>query len=59
MSRRVHTRTYPSPETPKCEVPNNGVIEISLITACLYCMVTLRFRLGRVTENPLAHCNAR
>ena len=26
--------TYTSPETPTCEVPSNGVVEISL--ACLY-----------------------
>ena len=26
---------------------------------CLSVLVTLRFRLGRVTEKPLAHCTAR
>ena len=29
--------TYTSPETPTCEIPSNGVVEISLITACQYC----------------------
>ena len=26
--------TYTSPETPTCEVPSNGVVEISLLPAC-------------------------
>ena len=28
------SRTYTSPETPTCEVPSNGVIEISLLPVC-------------------------
>ena len=30
MPRRVRT----SPETPTCEVPSNGVVEISLLPVC-------------------------
>ena len=45
-----------SPKTPTCEVPSNGVVEISLLPAVL---VKLRFRLGPVTQKPLAHCMAR
>ena len=26
--------TYTSPETPKCEIPSNGVVEISLLSVC-------------------------
>ena len=26
--------TYMSPETPTCEVPSNGVVEISLLSVC-------------------------
>ena len=26
--------TYTSPETPTCEIPSNGVIEISLMPVC-------------------------
>ena len=26
--------TYTSPETPTCEVPSNGVLEISLLPVC-------------------------
>ena len=26
--------TYTSPETPTCEVPSNGVVEISLLPVC-------------------------
>ena len=29
-----HVDTYMSPETPTCEVPSNGVIEISLLPIC-------------------------
>ena len=42
------SRTYTSPETPTCEIPSNGVV-----------VVKLRFRLGPVTQKPLAHCTAR
>ena len=34
MPRRVRIRVYTSPETPTCEVPSNGVVEISLLTVC-------------------------
>ena len=27
--------TYRSPETPTCEVPSNGVVEISLLPVCI------------------------
>ena len=47
--------TCTSPETPTCEVRSNGVVEISLLPVC----TGVRFRLGRVTEKPLAHCTAR
>ena len=49
--------TYTSSETPACEVPSNGVVEISLLPA-VPVLVTFRFKLGRVTEKPLAHCTA-
>ena len=26
--------TYTSPKTPTCEVPSNGIVEISLLTVC-------------------------
>ena len=42
MTRQVRT----SPETPKCEVPSNVVVEKAY---CLSVLVTLRFRLVRVT----------
>ena len=29
-----HVDTYTSPETPMCEVPSNGVVEISLLPVC-------------------------
>ena len=48
-----HVDTYMSPETPTCEVPSNGVVEISSV------LVKLRFRLVPVTQKPLAHCTAR
>ena len=32
MPRRVRIRVLP--ETPTCEVPSNGVVEISLLPAC-------------------------
>ena len=51
-----HVSTYTSPETPTCEVPSNGVVEISLLPVCT---VEIRFRLGLVTQKPLAHCTAR
>ena len=41
--------TCSSHETTMCEVSSNG----------LFVLVTLRFRLGRVTEESLAHCTAR
>ena len=34
MPRRVEYSKYTSPETPTCEVPSNGVVEISLLPAC-------------------------
>ena len=52
----VYDRT--SPETPRCKVPSNGVVEISL-NYYLSVLVKLRFRLGPVTQKPLAHCTAR
>ena len=48
--------TYTSPETPTCEVPTNGIVEISLLTVCTGDTL---IRLGRVTEKPLAQCTAR
>ena len=30
----VEYSTYASPETPTCEVPSNGVVEISLLPDC-------------------------
>ena len=39
MPRRV--RIYTSPETPTCEIPSNGVVEISLLPAYLYILVKL------------------
>ena len=30
----VYTYMYTSPETPTCEVPSNGVVEISLLPVC-------------------------
>ena len=36
---------------------DNGVVKVSLVTACL--MVKLRFRLGLVNAKPLAHSTAR
>ena len=32
----MHTTsiTFTNPETPTCEVPSNGVVEISLLTVC-------------------------
>ena len=45
--------TFTSPETPTCEVPSNGVV----VSYCLS-VLKLRFRLGRVTQKPLAHCTA-
>ena len=32
--KACHVDTYTSPETPTCEVPSNGVIEISLLPVC-------------------------
>ena len=29
-----YVRTYTSPKTPTCEVPSNGVVEISLLPVC-------------------------
>ena len=48
MPRRV---SITIPETSTCEVLSN--------VYCPSVLVTLRFRLGRVTEKPLAHCTAR
>ena len=53
-SMHATSSTYTSHETPTCEVPSNGVVEIAY---CLF--VKLRFRLGPVTQKPLAHCTAR
>ena len=56
MQRRVRVRRYTSPETPTCEVPSNGVVEIAY---CLSVLVKLRFRLGPATQKPLVytlHC---
>ena len=47
-----HVDDVSSPKTPTCEVPSNGVVEISLL-------VKLRFRLGPVTQKPLTHGTAR
>ena len=30
----VNASTYNSPETPTCEVPSNGVVQISLLPVC-------------------------
>ena len=30
----VESSAYTSPETPTCEVPSNGVVEISLLPVC-------------------------
>ena len=30
----THSITYTSPETPTCEVPSNGVVEINLLPVC-------------------------
>ena len=30
----VASSTYTSPETPTCEIPSNGVVEISLLPVC-------------------------
>ena len=48
---------YERPETPTCEVPSNGVVEI--YAYCQSVLVKLRFRLGPVTQKPLAHCTTR
>ena len=34
MHATSSTYTYTSPETPTCEVPSNGVVEISLLPVC-------------------------
>ena len=53
-SMHATSSTYTSPGTPTCEAPSNHEwSRRDKFTACLYCMVTLRFRLGRVTEKPL------
>ena len=54
-----------SPEIFTCKVPNDVLQKLQLtlwhrrdkLTACL--IMKLRFRLGRVTERPLAHCTVR
>ena len=53
-----HVDYVSSPKTPTCEVPSNGVVEISLLPVVL---VKLRFRLhvGPVTQKPLTHGTAR
>ena len=33
-SMHATSSTYMSPETPTCEVPSNGVVEISLLPVC-------------------------
>ena len=33
-SQCMTSSTYTSPETPTCEVPSNGVVEISLLPVC-------------------------
>ena len=33
-SMHATSSTYTSPETPTCEVPSNGVVEISLLPVC-------------------------
>ena len=43
------------PETPTCEVQSNGVRCRDKLSV----LVTLRFRLGRITEKRLTHCTAR
>ena len=47
--------TYKSSETPTCEVPSNGVVEISLLPVCTG---DTSIKLGPVTEKSLAHCTA-
>ena len=51
-----HVDSVSSPNTPICEVPSNGVVEISLRLSVL---VKFRFRLGPVTQKPLTHGTAR
>ena len=34
MPRRVYVYDRTSPETPTCEVPSNGVVEIRLLPVC-------------------------
>ena len=48
MPRRIRICT--SPETPTCEVPSNGVVEISLLPVCTG--ETSLFRLDPVTQKP-------
>ena len=36
QSMHATSITFTSPETPTCEVPSNGVVEIIKLTACLY-----------------------
>ena len=50
--------TYTSHETPTCEVPSNGVVEISLLPVCTGDTFDLDY-VGRVTEKSLAHSTAR
>ena len=48
--------SYTSPETPTCEIPSNGVVEISLLPVVLG---KLLFRLGPITQKPRVstlHC---
>ena len=33
-SMHATSSTYTSPETPTCEVPSNGIVEISLLPVC-------------------------
>ena len=54
-----HVEYVSSPGTPTCEEPSNGVVGISLITACLYCRNFDLDYIGPVTQKPLAHCTAR
>ena len=34
MHATSSTYTYTTPETPTCEVPSNGIVEISLLPVC-------------------------
>ena len=61
MSRRVRIRT--SPETPTCEVPSNGIVEISLLPVCTVSTLHCKLENGadlRVNERQkIRHYRAR